>query len=170
MHYKCFFSVCVWERLVENKRWWATAEPAIGQVIFTSHCPRLIRLFTVYSVPPLSPAFTTTVPSIYWSTHNDSIYLADLGLLEVLFNFRYRPSANFTSLSGPCRQMTHGGALITDSLSLYLWNSIINTQENKKRTSRANIVVFVHLVGFPALFSFFKCSCQNIDVLYANNV
>lgn len=117
---------------MENKRWWATAEPAIGQVIFTSHCPRLIRLFTVYSVPPLSPAFTTTVPSIYWSTHNDSIYLADLGLLEVLFNFRYRPSANFTSLSGPCRQMTHGGALITDSLSLYLWNSIINTQENKK--------------------------------------
>lgn len=132
MHYKCFFCVCVWERLVENKRWWATAEPAIGQVIFTSHCPLLIRLFTVYSVPPLSPAFTTTVPSIYWSTHNDSIYLADLGLLEVLFNFRYRPSANFTSLSGPCRQMTHGGALITDSLSLYLWNSIINTQENKK--------------------------------------
>lgn len=117
---------------MENKRWWATAEPAIGQVIFTSHCPWLIRLFTVYSVPPLSPAFTTTVPSIYWSTHNDSIYLADLGLLEVLFNFRYRPSANFTSLSGPCRQMTHGGALITDSLSLYLWNSIINTQENKK--------------------------------------
>lgn len=132
MHYKCFFSVCVWERLVENKRRWATAEPAIGQVIFTSHCTRLIRLFTVYSVPPLSPAFTTTVPSICWSTHNDSIYLADLGLLEVLFNFRYRPSANFTSLSGPCRQMTHGGALITDSLSLYLWNSIINTQENKK--------------------------------------
>lgn len=170
MHYKCFFCVCVWERLVENKRWWATAEPAIGQVIFTSHCPRLIRLFTVYSVPPLSPAFTTTVPSICWSTHNDSIYLADLGLLEVLFNFRYRPSANFTSLSGPCRQMTHGGALITDSLSLYLWNSIINTQENKKKTSRANIVVFVHLVGFPALISFFKCSCQNIDVLYANNV
>lgn len=156
---------------MENKRRWATAEPAIGQVIFTSHCPRLIRLFTMYSVPPLSPAFTTTVPSIYWSTHNDSIYLADLGLLEVLFNFRYRPSANFTSLSGPCRQMTHGGALITDSLSLYLWNSIINTQENKKKkTSRANIVVFVHLVGFPALISFFKCSCQNIDVLYANNV
>lgn len=155
---------------MENKRRWATAEPAIGQVIFTSHCPRLIRLFTVYSVPPLSPAFTTTVPSIYWSTHNDSIYLADLGLLEVLFNFRYRPSANFTSLSGPCRQMTHDGALITDSLSLYLWNSIINTQENKKKTSRANIVVFVHLVGFPALISFFKCSCQNIDVLYANNV
>lgn len=156
---------------MENKRRWATAEPAIGQVIFTSHCPRLIRLFTVYSVPPLSPAFTTTVPSICWSTHNDSIYLADLGLLEVLFNFRYRPSANFTSLSGPCRQMTHGGALITDSLSLYLWNSIINTQENKKnKTSRANIVVFVHLVGFPALISFFKCSCQNIDVLYANNV
>lgn len=142
---------------MENKRRWATAEPAIGQVIFTSHCPRLIRLFTVYSVPPLSPAFTTTVPSIYWSTHNDSIYLADLGLLEVLFNFRYRPSANFTSLSGPCRQMTHGGALITDSLSLYLWNSIINTQENKKKkTSRANIVVFVHLVGFPALSFLFQ--------------
>lgn len=139
---------------MENKRRWATAEPAIGQVIFTSHCPRLIRLFTVYSVPPLSPAFTTTVPSICWSTHNDSIYLADLGLLEVLFNFRYRPSANFTSLSGPCRQMTHGGALITDSLSLSLEFNHQHTRKLKKKTSRANIVVFVHLVGFPALFSF----------------
>lgn len=68
--------------------------------------------------------------------------------------------------------MTHSGALITDSLSLYLylWNSIINTQENiKKKTSRANIVIFVHLVGFPALF-FPIYSCQKIDVLYANNV
>lgn len=122
----CLRETCGKQKAVGHRR------AAIGQVIFTSHCPRLIRLFTVYGVPPLSPAFTTTVPSICWSTHNDSIYLADLGLLEVLFNFRYRPSANFTLLSGPCRQMTHGGALITDSLSLYLWNSIINTQENKK--------------------------------------
>lgn len=132
MHYKwvflcvCLRETCGKQKVVGHRRagYWT------GDLYVP--CPRLIRLFTVYSVPPLSPAFTTTVPSIYWSTHNDSIYLADLGLLEVLFNFRYRPSANFTSLSGPCRQMTHGGALITDSLSLYLWNSIINTQENKK--------------------------------------
>lgn len=141
---------------MENKRRWATAEPAIGQVIFTSHCTRLIRLFTVYSVPPLSPAFTTTVPSIYWSTHNDSIYLADLGLLEVLFNFRYRPSANFTSLSGPCRQMTHGGALITDSLSLYLWNSIINTQENKKKNFTCQYCRICSLSGISCTHFFFQ--------------
>lgn len=132
MHYKCFF-LCVFERDL-----WKTkgGGPPQSRLLDRWSLRPIVRGWLDYlpciASPPLSPAFTTTVPSIYWSTHNDSIYLADLGLLEVLFNFRYRPSANFTSLSGPCRQMTHGGALITDSLSLYLWNSIINTQENKK--------------------------------------
>lgn len=61
----------------------------------------------------------------------------------------------------------HGFSL---SLSISLeFNHQHTRKYKKKKTSRANIVIFVHLVGFPALF-FPIYSCQKIDVLYANNV
>lgn len=170
MHYKCFF-LCVFERdLWKTKgggppqsrlldRWslrpivrgWLDYLPCIAS---PHSLPLLQQQSHQYAGVPTMIVFTWLIWG-YWKCCS----ISDTD--QVLILRRYQVHVD--------RWLT------VEPLSRILSLSISGIQSSthkkiKKKTSRANIVVFVHLVGFPALISFFKCSCQNIDVLYANNV